>query len=227
LVTVEDLGSGLQQPLDGDGLVGEPTVKETLASGVDLVCFSGDKLLGGPQGGIILGRRRLISRLRANPLSRALRVDKLTLAALEAVLRLYLFADHPEQILPHMNMIHMPLSTVRSRARGLVRHLQTAMPGILEVELLDGYSAIGGGSCPGANIPTCLVGLRARGIGASQLARLLRSGEPAVLGRVAGDRLALDLRTVATRELPGLREALAQLCRSIERSPTKEKRDRA
>jgi L-seryl-tRNA(Ser) seleniumtransferase len=212
LLTVEDLGSGLLAGLEESELGDEPTVVEAVKSGVDLITFSGDKLLGGPQCGIILGRRRLVTRLRSNPLARAIRVGKLTLAALEAVLRLYTYADQPAEKLPHLKMILQPVAKVRRRAKRLLGKVQPLSGDVLELKLVDGFSAVGGGSYPGAQVPTCLIGLRASGLSPTRMAQKLRMGDPPVLSRVAGKRLLLDLRTVMPGELAGLERALVRLC---------------
>jgi len=211
LLTVEDLGSGLFEGFEREDLAGEPTVREAVRSGADLVSFSGDKLLGGPQCGIITGRRRLVTRLRENPLFRAIRVGKLTLAALEAVLRQYRYADDPGRALPHLKMIRQSAAAVRARARRLLRDLGPEFEKLFQVRLHDGQSAIGGGSCPGAQLPTCLIGLRTDGVSADRLARMLRMGHPAVVGRIAGQRVMLDLRTVGSDEIADLRRAMKAL----------------
>jgi L-seryl-tRNA(Ser) seleniumtransferase len=217
LPTVEDLGSGLLVGLPGGGLGDEPTVVEAVKSGVDLVTFSGDKLLGGPQCGIILGRPRLINRLRKNPLARALRVGKLTLAALEAVLRLYAYADDPGEKMPHLKMVLEPAAGIRRRAGRLLRKLRPLLGDELEAQVVDGFSAVGGGSYPGVQVPTHSIGLRASGLRPTQLARMLRTGDPPVVGRISGNRLLLDLRTVTPGELSGLQQALTRLYEEIRR----------
>jgi L-seryl-tRNA(Ser) seleniumtransferase len=211
LLTFEDLGSGLVEDFAEDLLAGEPTIRQAVRSKADLVSFSGDKLLGGPQCGIIIGRRRLITRLRENPLFRAVRVGKLTLAALEAVLLWYLYDDEPARGLPHLRMIGTSAQAVRARARRLLRRLGPEFGRRLQAELHNGESTIGGGSCPGARLDTCLIGLRARGLSAERLARMLRTGDPAVIGRIAGDRVMLDLRTVTRDQTGDLRRALTAL----------------
>jgi L-seryl-tRNA(Ser) seleniumtransferase len=218
LLTVEDLGSGLLEAFGSQDLSGEPTLRQAVKAGADLICFSGDKLLGGPQCGIIVGRQRLVTQLKKNPLSRAIRVGKLTLAALEAVLRCYLYADRPEEMLPHLKMIRQSAAAVRARARRLLGQLRPAFGDLVEAQLSSGHSAIGGGSYPGARIPTYLIALRAKGRSPSQLAGMLRTGDPPVMGRVGGDRLLLDLRTVSTQELRGLRRALVQMCERVRRN---------
>jgi len=215
LLTVEDLGSGLLAGLEESELGDEPTVVEAVRSGVDLITFSGDKLLGGPQCGIILGRQRLITRLRRNPLARAIRVGKLTLAALEAVLRLYAYADEPAARLPHLKMILQPVAEVRRRAKRLLGKVRPLSGDDLEAKLVDGFSAVGGGSYPGAQVPTCLIGLRARALSPTQMAQRLRMSDPPVLSRIAGNRLLLDLRTVMPGELASLQRIVVRLCEEI------------
>jgi L-seryl-tRNA(Ser) seleniumtransferase len=217
LLTVEDLGSGLLHDFGSQDLADEPTLRWAVRSGADLVCFSGDKLLGGPQCGIIVGRQRLLSQLRQNPMSRAMRVGKMTLSALEAVLRQYLYEDHPEDVIPHLKMIRQPASAVRERARRLLRQLRPAFGDRVEARLINGHSAIGGGSDPGGCLATCLIALRIKGMPPARAARLLRTGDPPVIGRIGGHRLLLDLRTVSSGEMSGLRAALTGLCRHIER----------
>ena len=217
LLTVEDLGSGLLERFGQEALAGEPTVRQAVRSGADLICFSGDKLLGGPQCGIVLGRQRLVTRLRANPLSRAIRVGKLTLAALESVLRQYRYVDDPSQALPHLRMVALSAEAVRARARRLLRRLGPEFGRLLQAELHHGRSAVGGGSCPGAQLDTCLIGLRAEGVSASRLARMLRTGDPAVIGRIVGQQVMLDLRTVGDRQTGDLRRALTVLGDRIRR----------
>ncbi|KPL19560.1 MAG: hypothetical protein AMJ92_02685 [candidate division Zixibacteria bacterium SM23_81] len=215
LLTVEDLGSGLLAGLEESELGDEPTVVEAVRSGVDLITFSGDKLLGGPQCGIILGRQRLITRLRRNPLARAIRVGKLTLTALEAVLRLYAYADEPAARLPHLKMILQPVAEVRRRAKRLLGKVRPLSGDDLEAKLVDGFSAVGGGSYPGAQVPTCLIGLRARALSPTQMAQRLRMSDPPVLSRIAGNRLLLDLRTVMPGELASLQRIVVRLCEEI------------
>jgi len=217
LLTVEDLGSGLLEYLGQEVLAGEPTVQQAVRSGADLTCFSGDKLLGGPQCGIIVGRRRLITRLRQNPLSRAIRVGKLTLAALEAVLRMYRYLDDPSQVLPHLRMIGQSAQAVRARARRLLQRLGPELRQLFQARLHSGESAVGGGSCPGAQLDTCLIGLQVRGVSSSRLARMLRLGDPAVIGRIAGQQVMLDLRTVDRGQMGDLRRALTALADRIRR----------
>jgi L-seryl-tRNA(Ser) seleniumtransferase len=201
----EDLGSGLLGRLPSV-LAGEVTVAESLAAGVDVVTFSGDKLLGGPQAGLVAGRRAAVDALRKNPLYRALRVDKMTLAALDAVLAEY-EAGRAEETVPVLQMLWQGADAVQARAEALAAWLRTEQPEI-EATLARGSSAVGGGAAPTAEIPTALLTLRHPSRSAARLAADLRAGEPPVVARIAGERLVLDLRTVRLEEEEALRGAL-------------------
>jgi L-seryl-tRNA(Ser) seleniumtransferase len=192
LLLMEDLGSGCLVDLAGQGLRDEPPVGESLKAGVDVVTFSGDKLLGGPQAGILAGRRDPLQRVRKNPLFRALRVDKLTIAALEATARLYLRQDF--DAIPALRMIRTPVEAIDARARRLAARLAT-LPDV-RVELANGESVAGGGSTPGQSLPTTLVSLDPAHYSAEEMARRLHRNQPPVIARVEHDRLLLDLRTV-------------------------------
>jgi len=204
---VVDLGSGVLVDTAAFGLAHEPTVQEALAAGADLVTFSGDKLLGGPQAGVIVGRAELVERLRRHPLTRALRVDKFTIAGLSATLAAYQ-AGRALQEIPIWRMIGLSLAEVRQRAQRLARRIRALG---VEAEVVPGNSTIGGGSLPGETLPTALVALHAAS--ADALARRLRLGDPAVVGRIEEDRLLLDLRTV-------LPEEEGELLRAVERALT-------
>jgi L-seryl-tRNA(Ser) seleniumtransferase len=197
---VEDLGSGCLI----EGLAGEPTVQASIDAGADLVCFSGDKLLGGPQAGIVVGRRALIDRLRRHPLMRALRVDKLTLAALEATLLEYAEGRATDTV-PVVRMIQADAESIEARAQALAAALHHAG---WTVAILSGSSAIGGGSAPGVELPTVLVAIEWPGQAADDLARRLRALQPPVVARIEDDRVVLDLRTVLPEQDPRLESLL-------------------
>jgi L-seryl-tRNA(Ser) seleniumtransferase len=200
LVLMEDLGSGTLLDLRSIGLPHEPTVRESVAAGVDLVMFSGDKLLGGPQTGIIVGRKDLIGVLKAHPLLRAVRIDKLSLAALEATLMLYRDPDRLVASVPVLAMLATPMPVLERRARDLAALLSQV--GGLDVAEADGRSYSGGGSLPETALPTRLVTIRTQGgLDTEELARRLRLHRPAVVGRIAGGRLVLDARTLEDRDL--------------------------
>ena len=185
---VEDLGSGnLNTPM-----ADEPTVQASLASGVDLVCFSGDKLLGGPQAGILAGRAALVDALRTHPLMRAFRVDKLTYAALEATLIEYL-AGRADQTIPVRRMLALDVDAIEARARALGDRL---VADGWSVALMSGSSAVGGGSAPGLELPTVLLALHRDDLGATALEARLRGLPTPLIARILDDRVVLDLRTI-------------------------------
>ncbi|MEX1182915.1 MAG: L-seryl-tRNA(Sec) selenium transferase [Gemmatimonadota bacterium] len=191
---VHDIGSGLlldpvQLGLPDD----EPTPQRSLTDGAAVVTLSGDKLLGGPQCGILLGSAALMDRMRRNPLCRALRVDKLTLAALAATLRLYLDPARALRDVPILRMLALPLAALEQRAHAFAAGCD--VPG-LSVQVEAATSAVGGGASPAAVLPTALVVLTADALSATELERRLRTGQPAVIARIVGERVALDLRTI-------------------------------
>ena len=191
---VEDLGSGCIADLSGLGIEDEPPVRTSLQAGVDIVTFSGDKLLGGPQAGIIAGVPELIDRIRRNPLFRALRVDKLTLAALTATLRDYLAGR--ENAIPVLRLMRITESELAARAQRFVERLGSASAAVVA-----GESLLGGGSTPMQSLPTRLVTISAtRGTTIQQIERKLRSNDPSVIARIEKDTLLLDLRTVFETE---------------------------
>jgi len=202
LDVVDDLGSGALLDTSAYGLAHEPTMQESIAQGAALASASGDKLLGGPQAGIIVGRGDLIARLKRHPLTRALRVDKTTLAGLQATLLHYLKGEAEEKI-PVWRMIATPLEAIRERAEVWAERLREAGA---PASVVDGRSAVGGGSLPGETLPTKLVAIEADS--PDELARRLRLGDPPVIGRIEGDRLLLDPRTVLEGEDELLLEAV-------------------
>jgi L-seryl-tRNA(Ser) seleniumtransferase len=196
LPLVEDLGSGCLVDLSEYG-VSEPTVRQSVDAGVSVVMFSGDKLLGGPQAGIIAGKKDLIARVRRYPLFRALRVDKLTIAALEATLGAYLRAAWDE--IPTMRMIRMTLQELKRRAENFIRELRPELPlDEVEIEIADGASLAGGGSTPSQSLPTKVIRIASARYSATKLEQHLRRAPAgvSVISRVEDDRLILDLRTV-------------------------------
>jgi L-seryl-tRNA(Ser) seleniumtransferase len=206
---VEDLGSGALDALPPT--IAEPTVAASLAAGVDLVTFSGDKLVGGPQAGMAAGRKPVVDALRRNPLYRALRVDKMTVAALDAVLALH-EAGRAATEVPVVRMLWQSADDVRRRAEPLAAALAADVPG-LDVTLVAGSSAVGGGAAPVTEVPTSLLTLAHPARSAARLAAVLRAGTPPVVARVAEDRLVLDLRTVHPDEEPALTAALLRALR--------------
>ena len=205
---MEDLGSGSLVDLRPHGFPYEPTVPEVVAAGVDIVTFSGDKLLGGPQAGIVVGRSALVARLKKNPLNRALRIDKLTLAALEATLYAYEAGD-PLDTVPTLRMLTEPLASVRTRARRLVRLLAPSVRTRLGARIVTDEAQVGGGALPTVVLPTAAVALGTADLPARALDEALRAGDPAVIGRIADDRLLLDCRTILAAQVGVLARALS------------------
>jgi L-seryl-tRNA(Ser) seleniumtransferase len=194
LPVIHDLGSGLLLPLDDYGLSGEPTASVAVAAGATLVLMSGDKLLGGPQAGIILGSRAAIGKLRKNPFARAMRVDKLTLSALEATLRLYLEPERALKEVPILAMLTQRVEEIESRARSIGTSLRSHN---IDSEIAPTTASVGGGAFPTDGIPSMAVVLQSD---ANRTEERLRQGEPAVIGRIADGNLLLDLRSVLPRE---------------------------
>lgn len=188
VLALDDLGSGALLDTTQFGLAAEPRVQDSIAAGADLVLFSGDKLLGGPQAGIVAGRRELVDRLRRHPLSRALRLDKVTIAALNATLLHYVRGDATSEI-PVWRMIATPATDIERRAEALVASVGAG-------EVVPGRSMVGGGSLPEESLPTTLVALRAPAVDPMRAAAALRGRSRPVVGRVERDALVLDLRTV-------------------------------
>lgn len=206
---VEDIGSGCLVDLKPSGVPDEPVVQASLAAGVDLVCFSGDKLLGGPQAGIIVGRRRLIEPIRKNPLMRTYRLDKLIYGALEATLRCYRFGNPLEEI-PILRMISATGRELEVRARRFSRRLKERLPESVRVQLIKGNSVIGGGSCPESRLPTTLVALESSHRSPNQIESKLRSLDPPIVVRLEEDKVLVDLRTIFPLEEPIVIEGLGR-----------------
>ena len=206
LPLMEDLGSGALFDLRSIGVNGEPDVLDSLMRGVQVVTYSGDKLLGGPQAGILSGRADLIAGMRSNSLFRALRADKLTYAALEATLLAYVKRDY--DAIPALRMMRASPATIAQRAEAVAAKIQATG---LTVELMDGESVIGGGAAPSATLPTRLLAVTAAGRSAEELVTRLRESDPPILARVLNDRVLLDLRTVFPEQDDDVTKALARL----------------
>ena len=203
---MEDLGGGAFLPLRSLG-VNESGVMESLRSGVDLVTYSGDKMLGGPQAGMLSGRDELVKKVRSNPLFRALRVDKLTYAALEATLMEYVKQNH--EAIPFARMLRLPAEEIRQRAQALRVNAKSATK--LRIEIVAGESLVGGGSAPTSTLPTFLLAITAEGLSADDLAAHLRRHARPIVARVDEGRVLLDLRTVFEDEEPDLVRALIEI----------------
>jgi L-seryl-tRNA(Ser) seleniumtransferase len=209
LHVIDDIGSGALIDFGRFGFHGEPIARESVAAGADLVLFSGDKLLGGPQAGIIAGRKDLIQRVEKDPLMRAFRLDKMSLSALEATLRLYLNEARALQDVPGLRMLGAPLSELRAHADSLAEKLRS-IEALVSVTVSEDSAYVGGGSLPDQAMKTYVVELAARDVSDEELARRLRLGDPAVVGRLQGGRLLLDVRTL----LPGQADMLVAAIRA-------------
>jgi L-seryl-tRNA(Ser) seleniumtransferase len=206
-----DLGSGLLLDLSRWGLSGEPTLQQAVASGVDVVVCSGDKLLGGPQAGIVVGRKQAIAACKTDPLARAVRADKYTLAALEATLGLYRDEETARREIPTLRMLTTELVELRRRGEALKRGVEKKDVEKKDVErkgveLVEGFSEVGGGSFPEAKLPTWLVQLTADTLTADGLVERLRGGDPPIIARIEDGHVVLDPRTI----LPGQEEMVAR-----------------
>jgi L-seryl-tRNA(Ser) seleniumtransferase len=203
---MEDLGSGALFDLRSVGIDGEPGVLDSLRAGVDVVTYSGDKLLGGPQAGLISGGSELIARMRSNSLFRALRVDKLIYAALEATLMEYVQGDH--DVIPTLRMMRLTKKEIGERAAKLAARIDAPK---LKVEIVDGESLLGGGAAPSSVLPTRLLALTCEGLSADELAARLRSSETPIIARVEEGCVLLDLRTVFPEQDAAVAAALARI----------------
>ncbi|MEE9305773.1 MAG: L-seryl-tRNA(Sec) selenium transferase, partial [bacterium] len=208
---MEDLGSGNFIDWGPYGLPHEPTVPEVVASGVDLVTFSGDKLLGGPQAGIILGRAALVGRLKENPLTRALRVDKFTVAGLEATLRLYLEPEHAIEAIPALRLLAAPAERLEARAHALADRLRALADRGLRVEVRKEVAQVGGGALPTASLPTWVVVLSAEGRSPNSLEEAFRTSPTPVIGRIREEAFLLDCRTLLEGDEDRIVEAASRI----------------
>ena len=203
---MEDLGSGALLDLRSIGISGEPGVLDSLRGGVDIVTYSGDKLLGGPQAGLISGASELVARMRSNSLFRALRVDKLIYAALEATLLAYVRHDH--DAIPTLRMMRLSTKAIGERAEAVATRLAGSK---LKIEIVDGESILGGGAAPSSVLPTQLLAVTCDGLSADELAAQLRGSEPPIITRVEEGRVVLDLRTVFPEQDAAVVAALSRI----------------
>jgi len=201
LTVMEDLGSGNLIDLAAYGLTAEPTVQAAVSTGAHVVTFSGDKLLGGPQAGLIVGRKTIINQIKANPLTRALRIDKLTLAALEATLHLYRDPATAIDRIPTIRKLLMPKPEIEHRANQLKQRLEQLDFPQLSVHLCDLSSKAGGGSLPLLELPSCCVGITIAAVSPNAIEKRLRQNNPPIIGRIENDMFLLDPRTVLEDEL--------------------------
>lgn len=214
---IEDLGSGVLVDLSKYGLDYEPTVQDSLLNGVDIVTFSGDKLLGGPQAGIIVGRRSYISQMKENPLTRALRVDKFTIAALEATLRYYLDEKIAIREIPTLNMLTMPFDEIQNKALELFKIIEDNISdNPLCIEIEDSYSEVGGGSLPLTKLPTKCIVLSSDNYSIESIERHLRSFSTPIIARIFKNKIYFDLRTIKRDEFEELVEGIKHIMTSLQ-----------
>jgi len=211
LPVMEDLGSGTFIDFSKYGLLKEPTVQESVTAGADVITFSGDKLLGGPQSGIIVGKKEVIDRIKKNPITRALRIDKLTLAALESTLRLYRDVDKAARIIPTLRMILLPLDEIQKRAQQLADALKKSSDARLHIQLIERSSKTGGGALPLMELPSLCVGIQIEGISPNALEKTMRSNDPPIIGRIEDDLFVMDPRTIQKDELSIIETAFENL----------------
>jgi L-seryl-tRNA(Ser) seleniumtransferase len=211
LPVMEDLGSGTFIDFSHYGLAKEPTVQESVAAGADVVTFSGDKLLGGPQAGLIVGRRAIIARIRGNPITRALRIDKMTLAALESTLRLYRDPRSAVAAIPTLQMVTMPFAATEGRARELRDALTALGDGRLEILLRELTSKAGGGALPLLELPSKCLRIQIEGLSANTLEINMRKNSPPIIGRIEDDAFIIDPRTLRDDDLPIIESAFEHL----------------
>ena len=217
LPVIDDIGSGALIDFGRFGFRGEPVARASIRAGADLVLFSGDKLLGGPQAGILAGRKEYIQRIEKDPLMRAFRLDKMTLAALEATLRLYLNEERALREVPGLRMLGVPLGELRLWAEARAVELRE-VAGVADVKVREDVAYVGGGSLPDQTMKTVVLEVEAREVSDADLALRLRTGEPAVIGRLRDGKLVLDVRTVLPHQEGELVEAMRRATAADRRS---------
>jgi len=196
---MNDLGSGSFLDLSRYGLTKEPTVREAVDHGADVVTFSGDKLLGGPQAGILLGKKDFVARMEKNPLMRALRVDKLTLSALEATLIAYLDEDRARDTLPTLKMLTQSTDEIEKKATSIADRIKSDIPSFLQVEIKEDSSQVGGGALPLENLPTWVVAITPLTMTVNQLEQKMRESDPPIIARINNEQILMDPRTIDER----------------------------
>ena len=214
---MEDLGSGTFIDFSKYGLIKEPTVQESVSTGADIITFSGDKLLGGPQAGIIVGKKNIIEEVKRNPLTRALRIDKLTLAALESTLRLYRDEEKAIELIPTLRMLTMPIEEIEKKAILLAERLTAIEDSRLEINLVRHSSKAGGGALPLLDLPSQCVSLKLHGISTNTVEKVLREDNPPIIGRIEEDNYIIDLRTIREDEIPIIETAIANMLKRTAR----------
>jgi L-seryl-tRNA(Ser) seleniumtransferase len=208
---IEDLGSGVLFDLQKFGLPYEPTVQSAVKAGMDVITFSGDKMLGGPQAGIIIGKKQYIDAMSKNPLTRALRIDKLTLAALEATLKLYLDEEAAIKEIPVLRMLTISMEELYAKADNLYNKLSTKLGDKCSLAVIDEFSEVGGGSMPMHRMPTRAISLITSELSIDRLEEALRGYHTPIVARINKDRLIIDVRTVFEDEFDIIAEALEEI----------------
>jgi L-seryl-tRNA(Ser) seleniumtransferase len=216
LSVVDDLGSGCLIDLTQYGLEKEPTVQEAIKTGVDAVTFSGDKLLGGPQAGIILGKKKFLDLFKINPLTRALRIDKLTLAALESTLLLYFDEKKAMEEIPTLRMLSLDTRRLKRRGRRLLKRLSGMTNKKMTFTLKEDVSQVGGGALPLQELPTVVVAIKPFDFSVNSLEENLRKGDPPIISRISKEELILDMRTVFDEEIPLLAAGLEKTLKHLQ-----------
>jgi L-seryl-tRNA(Ser) seleniumtransferase len=214
---MDDLGSGTFIDFSRYGILKEPTVQESVATGADVITFSGDKLLGGPQAGIIVGKKDIIDRIKQNPVTRALRIDKLTLAALESTIRLYRDEEKAIHNIPTLRMLTMPLNHIDKKAKLVCEKLNAIGNSRLHVKLLDLCSRPGGGAYPLLTLPSKCVGVKIEALSANAIEKYMREYRPPLIGRIEDDFFIMDMRTVQDDELPIIENAFDEMLNNDQR----------
>ncbi len=212
---MEDLGSGTFIDFSKYGLAKEPTVQESVAAGADVVTFSGDKLLGGPQAGLIVGKKPIIERVRQNPLARALRIDKMTLAALEATLRLYRDEKKAVRTIPTLRMLTMDPDEIENRASRIAESLNAIGDSRLQIALIDLPSKAGGGALPLLDLPSKCLRIMIQGMSVNTLEQNMRRHTPPIIGRIEDDAFVVDPRTLRDDDLPIIRSAVETVLKRV------------
>lgn len=212
---MEDLGSGTFIDFSKYGMKKEPTVQESVAAGADIVTFSGDKLLGGPQAGIIVGKKEFLNKIRNNPITRALRIDKLTLAALESTLQLYRDPENAVRRIPTLRMLTMPFEDIENKAEKLCELLNSLNENKLSISLLTLSSRVGGGALPIQELPSRCVGISISRMSANSIERYMRNYNPPIIGRIEDDLFITDCRTVRDEEFAIIANAVKMMCEKI------------
>ena len=211
LPVMEDLGSGTFVDFARYGMMKEPTVQESVKAGADIITFSGDKLLGGPQAGLIVGKKKYIDRIKRNPINRALRIDKMTLAAIEITLRFYRDPEKAVQEIPTLRMLLQPTMDLQEKANRLTKRLEMIGSEDLSIRMLDLASKPGGGSMPMLELPSKCLGIQVNGMSVNRVERSLRRNTPPIIGRIEEDMYIMDMRTIQDDELEIIQYAFDKL----------------